>query len=151
MRPYLGRIPVDGLTAAQDNVYRADFADGLAEGVAGGKGVGGGELAVGQQHDPVGAPVQGLTQDLGRRRRTHRQHRDRAAVTVLDLEAHLQRVQVLGVHYRRQGGAVDRTLFGHGLAGKVLGVGDLLDTHDNVISHVFASVFRSWGSAFATG
>ncbi len=127
LRADLGRVAVDGLAPGQDEVVAADLLDRLLEGEGGGQGVGSGEPAIGQQDHPVRPAPERLAQDVGRLRRAHRDHGDRPAVIVPDLERHLEGVQVLRVEDGRQRVAVHRAVFGHHLAGDVVRVGHLLD------------------------
>ena len=58
----LGGVAVDGLPPAEDQVKARRSCRWRIEGVGGGLGVGAGELAVGEQDDPVGAAVERLAQ-----------------------------------------------------------------------------------------
>ena len=62
LRGHLGRVAVDRLAPAQDQVHRLlgpDLADGAREDVTGGQGVAGGGPAVRQQDGVVGPALQG--------------------------------------------------------------------------------------------
>ncbi|MCX5670727.1 MAG: hypothetical protein NTU94_05325, partial [Planctomycetota bacterium] len=67
LRRHLGRIAVDRLPPAQDDVdgrCGGDLADGAREDVAGGQGVAGGGAAVGEEDHVVGPAFQALAQDF---------------------------------------------------------------------------------------
>jgi hypothetical protein len=132
LRAHLGGVAVDGLTTAQHDVEGPGLLHGALQGVRGGQRVGAGELAVGQQDHAVGAPEEGFAQDSGRLGRPHRDHGHGAPAPFLDLEGHLQRVQVLGIEDGRQRVAVHGAVFGHHVARDVVRVGHLLDQHGRV-------------------
>ena len=71
LRPDLGRVAVDGLPAAEDEIVAADGADRLAEDVAGGQGVAGGGAAIGQQDHPIGPSEEAVAEHVGRLGRAH--------------------------------------------------------------------------------
>src|ERR1035437_5696749 len=125
LRADLGGITVDGLAAAQDQVELTELADGALEDVGGGEGVRAGELAVRQQDDLVGSAEEAVAQNVGGLGRSHRDHGDRAAGPLLDVESHLEGVEVLGIEDRRQGATIHGAVFGHHLAGEVVRIGDL--------------------------
>src|SRR5450759_1273044 len=127
LRADLGGVAVDGLAAAQDEVELTELLDSALEDVGGGEGVRTGELAVRQQDDFVGSAEEAVAQDVGGLGRSHRDHGDRAAGPVLDLERHLKGVEVLGIEDRGQGATVHGAVFGHHLAREVVRIGDLFD------------------------
>ena len=71
LRADLGRVAVDGLPAAEDEIVPADGPDGLAEDVAGGQRVAGGGPAVGQQDRPIGPAEEAVAEHVGRLGRAH--------------------------------------------------------------------------------
>ena len=81
LRADLGRVAVDGLPAAEDEIVPADRADRLAEDIAGRQGVAGGRPAIGQQDRPIGPSIEAFAQHVGRFRRSHADNGDSAAVT----------------------------------------------------------------------
>ena len=62
-----------------------------------------------------------------------RDHRDRPAVVVADLQGRFQGVEVFGIEDRRQGGPIDRPVFLHGLGRDVGRVGDLFHANNTVV------------------
>ncbi len=71
LRPDLGRVAVDGLPAAEDEIVAADGADRLAEDIAGRQRVAGRRPAVGQQNHAIGPSIEAIAEHVGRPRRSH--------------------------------------------------------------------------------
>ena len=103
-----------------------DLADGALQGERGCQGVGACKLAIRQEDDLVGTAEEAIAQDVGGLGRAHCEDGDGAAGSLLDLERHLERVEVLGIEDGRQGATVHGAVFGHHVAGDVVRVGDLL-------------------------
>ena len=109
---------------------RAQFFDGLGQGQGRGPGVGAGKGPVGKEHRGIGPVTQGLPQGRFGLGRTHGEHRDLAALGVLDPQPLLQGVEVKGIDdgldaFPLQG-------MGHRVQADFLGVGHLFDADDDV-------------------
>ena len=130
LRAYLGRIAVDGLAAANDDVGHADLADGHGERIARSQRVGAGEGAVGQQVAVIGSAVESFADDFSGAGRAHGQDADRrAGMLLLKAQGLFERIEVFGVKDRRQSCAVDRPFGGHGVLAHIARIGHLLCEH----------------------
>src|SRR5574344_608897 len=129
----LGRVAVDGLASAEDEVG-IEPPHGLGQDVARRERVGAGGPAVGHEIGLVGAAVERLAEDLASRGKAHRDRNDLSAVLFLDLKRGLKGVAVFGIEDRRQRRAVDGAVGLHRLTGHLLRVGDLLDADDTYIA-----------------
>ena len=137
LRANLGRIAVDGLTAAHDDVVilHTDGGDGCGQNLRGGICIGAAELTGRHQHTLVRAHGHQLTQHARCGGRTHGDDDDLAARGVLELQGGLHGVHVVRVGDRLHGRTVQSAVRIHRhLAG---GIGNLLDTNNDL--HVVSS------------
>ena len=134
---HLGRVAVDGLTAAQHDVVglHAHLVDGSGQDLRGGVCIGAAELTGGHQNRLIGAHSQSFPQHTGSGGGAHGHHDDLAAGGVLDLQGGLQSVHIIGVRNGLHGRTVQSAVRIHRhLAG---GIGNLLDTNNDL--HVVSS------------
>ena len=140
LRAYLSRIPVDGLTAAYDQVEILDLADSGGQCVGGGQRIGTGKSAVGQQIPSVRTAEESFADDVGGTGRTHGQQGNRrSGVRVLDAERLFERIEVFGVENSRQGGTVDGAVGLHGILAHIPGIRDLLGQYYDFQTHCLFS------------
>ena len=135
LRADLGRVAVDRLPAAEDEVVAADGANGLGQDIARGKRVAGRRAAIGEQDGPVRPAIEAIAEHVGRFGRAHRQGGHRAAMEVANLQRRFQGVKVLRVENRGKCGAIDRSVFLHGLGRDIGRVGHLFDANYTVVGH----------------
>ena len=126
----LGGVTVDGLTAAENDVLRADadLIDGSSQDLGGSEGIGAAELAARNQDAAVSATGHQLAQHAFCRRRAHGNDDDFAAGLIFQLQGSLNSVEVIRVGDGGHSGTVHRAV---SLDGNLaLRIGNLFDTND---------------------
>jgi hypothetical protein len=126
LRTRLGRVAVDRLTSAEDEVVIADRLNRLTQDVAGRERVAGRSAAIREEDHTVSAEEEAVAEDLARFRGAHRDASDRSAESVADVQGRFQSVKVFRVENGGQGSTVDRSVILHGVSCDVRRVGDLL-------------------------
>ena len=135
LRTDLGRVAVDRLPAAENKVVTADGANRLGENIACGERVAGRRAAIGEQNGPVGPAIKAIAEHVGRSGWAHRQRGHRATVQVADFQRRFQGVKVLRVENRGKCGAIDRSVFLHGLGRDIGRIRHLFDANYTVVGH----------------
>ena len=141
LRSDLGRIAVNGLPSAEDNVVilHADGVDRGGDNLTGGIGIGAAEFAGGYQIRLIRAHGQRFPEHSGGGGGSHGDDDHFAAGLVLDFQGGFQRVHVVGIGDGLHGGAVQRAVLVDGdFAG---GVRNLFDGNNNFHSVPFASSY----------
>ena len=97
--------------------------------------IAGGRAAIGEQDGPVCPAIEAIAEHFARFGRAHRQRSHRAAIEVANLQRRFQGVEILRIENCRKRGAVDRSVFLHGLGRDIGRVGHLFDANYTIVWH----------------
>ena len=123
-RTNLSGIPIDSLTAAEDQIRNAEMFDGVGHSCGSSQGVSAAESSVADQFGFISTHCQAVSQDGFSMGRSHGDDGDMGTQFIFQLQSRFQSILVIGVHN-----------IGYTISDEV--VGNRIDLHFSGIRHLF--------------